>query len=170
MTSARICPPGLAVGDQPLDPRYPVGQIVKVTAQNSVGRIGLRLSFSGIRSRPVGDEDPASLVRGDQLLLAQNAERVLDRHGRNTIPAGQLPARWQAFTRFECSGRDACPQVIGDLQVGRPGVVRVRCHAFRVRRPSCLGRKRTPLGGLPMRAYLASLIQNALGHSSQEES
>ena len=148
MTSGRVRAPALALHKELLDPRYPVGELVEVTAQRCECCLWRRLIpvLAG-GGRAVRDEHSAALVGLHEMLIAQDAEGVVDGHGRDTVPAGQLPAGWQPFTRLERPVRDACAQMVGHLQVGRPRVVRVGLHPSRVSRPSCLERTTGALGG-----------------------
>src|SRR2546421_7461340 len=167
MTSGRVRAPVLVAGDAALDASHPFGQLVEVAAQRLEGGIWRRLAsaFSG-EGRAVGDEDSPALVGLHELFLAEDSERVVDRHRRDTVPAGQLSAGRQSFAWLECPGRDACPKIVGHLQIRRPRIVRIWLHASRVSRSSCLGRIRDVPGGLLQAYHSSSMICIALEQSS----
>ena len=120
------------------------------------------------RCRVVGDEHSAALVGLHELFLAQDVERVADGHRRDTVAAGQFPARWQAFPRLERPAGDARPQVVGHLQVRRARIVRLWLHPSSVRRPSCLGRTAGLTEGLCPHANCSRLFYIDLVQSSSE--
>lgn len=167
MTSGLVRTPGLVIGDEPLDPRHPVSQLVEVAAQSLEGRIWPRLLLACTgRGHAVRDEDSPPLVGLHEPLIAKNAQRVVDRHRRDTVTAGQFPPRRQSLAWLERPIRDACPQVVGHLQVRRPRIVRIGLHLFRVSRPSSLGRTDDALGGLPHAERSSSLLYIVLEQSS----
>jgi hypothetical protein len=163
MTSRRARAPRPVVVKAALDPRDPISELIEVTAQCPEGGIRRRLvpATSG-GGGAVGDEDSPSLVGLHELLLPQNGERMVDRHRRDTVPAGQLPARGQALAWLERPGRDARPQIVGHLNIRRPRVIRVWLHGSRVSRPSYLGRTGNALGGLLRGQYCSSVLYIAL--------
>ena len=154
MPSGRIRTPALAIGEEAFDPGYPVGQPVDVPAQRlDLGILPRQVlpppALSRARRCVVGDEHAAALIRLHKLLAAQNADRVVNGHRRDTVPAGQLPPGRKPLAGLVRPGGDARAQVVGDLKVRRPGVVRVGLHPSRVCRPRSLGRTRRAQSACP---------------------
>jgi hypothetical protein len=167
MRSRWVCLPAGAVRDEALDPRNPVGQPVEITTKHPDSCVVPHVLVASVhRCRVVGDEHSAALVRLDELFFAQDVERVADGHRRDTVAAGQFPARGQALTRLERPVADARPQVVGHLQVGRPRIVRLWLHSSSVRRPSCLGRTAGLTEGLCLHLNCSSVFYIDLVQSS----
>ena len=167
MRSRWVCLPAGAVRDEALDPRNPVGQPVEIPAKHPDSCVVPHVLPVSVRRRGVvGDEHSAALVRLHELFFAQDVERVADGHRRDTVAAGQFPARGQPLPRLERPVADARPQVVGHLQIRRARIVRLWLHSSSVRRPSCLGRTAGLTEGLCLYDNRSSLLYIGLVQSS----
>jgi hypothetical protein len=117
------------------------GELIEVGAQGIDRRIMPSLWLLQLpAARAVGNEDTPALIGDDESFVTQDGHGVVDGHRCNPVLAGQVAARWQLLAGRELPLRDLAAQVIGHLQVGRPGIVRVGHHPFRLRRPRSLAR------------------------------
>jgi hypothetical protein len=120
---------------------YPLGELIEVSTQGLDRRIApLPWLFLLRAAGAVGNEDASALVGDDDSLVAQDGHGVVDGHGRDAVLAGELAPGGELLAGRERAAHYLAPEVVGDLQVGRPGIVCVRRHLFRLRRPRSLGR------------------------------
>lgn len=71
------------------------------------------------------DNCPAPLPHGDDFLLGEHREGVLERGDRQILAGGEIAYRWQALTRHEVPCADPFPDRVGDLPPRRATVVRL---------------------------------------------
>jgi hypothetical protein len=129
------------------EPGHALGELVEVGAQVVDRGITRSLWLLVLpAARAVGNEDTPALIGDDEPLVTQDGHGVVDGHRCNPVLAGQVAPRWQLLAGRELSLRYLAAQVVGHLQVGRPGIVRVGRHPFRLRRPRSLARTTFGLG------------------------
>jgi hypothetical protein len=132
-------------------PGHTFGELIEVGAQGLDRGIMPSLWLLLLpAARAVSNEDTPALIGNDEPLVTQDGYGVIDGHRCNPVLAGQVAPGWQLLAGRELSLRYLAAQVVGHLQVGRPGIVRVGRHPFRLRRPRSLAR--TTFGpGYPLR-------------------
>jgi hypothetical protein len=131
----------LAAACLAFEPGHAFGELIEVGAQG-VDR-GVTRSLWPLllpAARAISNEDPPALIGNDEPLVTQDAHSVIDGHRCNPVLAGQVTPGWQLLAGRELPVLYLAAQVIGHLQVGRPGIVRVERHLFRLRRPRSLAR------------------------------
>lgn len=145
--SRRRVTPLLAAACLAFKPGHTFGELIEVGAQRVDRGITRSLWLLLLPvARAVGNEDPPALIGDDEPLVTQDGHGVVDGHRCNPVLAGQAAPRWQLLAGRELSLRYLAAQVVGHLQVGRPGIVRVGRHPSRLRRPRSLARTTFGLG------------------------
>jgi hypothetical protein len=123
------------------EPGHAFGELIEVGAQGVDREITRSLWLLLLpAARAIGNEDTPALIGDHEPFVTQDGHGVIDGHRCNPVLVGQVAPGWQLLAGRELSLRYLAAQVIGHLQVGRPGIVGVGRHPFRLRRPRSLAR------------------------------